>query len=416
MGQHVEKLAIAGGSPVRDVAQKAWPTWPVYDAAEERALLTVLHSGRWWYGEGNEGRQFEREFASYHAAQYGAVCASGTAALEATLRALEIGCGDEVVIPAYTFIATASAILAVGAVPIFADINPNTLTLDADSTSAVLTARTRAIIAVHVAGRPADMDALPALALARNLPLIEDAAQAHGAAWRGTPVGAIGRAGTFSFQASKNLNGGEGGIVVTRDGELADRVGSIINVGRSPMGSGRYAHPVHPGNLRLGEFQSAILRAQLTRLPAQNALRQLNAHYLRDLLAACEGIDLPWDDPRITSHAYHLFTFRLRSEFFGGRSAEEFAGALRAEGISCSPGYAPLYRELPFANYAPQRVNSCSRGRKAEDAMLYSNLHLPHCEQVCRDTLWLPQTLLLGTVADMNDIATAIVKIQRAWR
>ncbi len=329
-----DKLACEGGSPVRDTVARPWPAWPIYDEAEERALLATLHSGKWWYGEGTEGRTFEREFAAYQRARYGAVCASGTAALEIALRALEIGCGDEVIIPAYTFIATASAILTVGATPVFADIDPDTLTLDADFAASVLTPRTRAIVPVHVAGRPADLDALLALAQSHNLPLIEDAAQAHGAAWRGTPVGAIGTIGTFSFQSSKNLNGGEGGIVVTNDAALADRVGSIINVGRSQMGRGRYAHPVHPGNARLGEFQSAVLRAQLTRLPAQTALRQANAARLRALLAACEGVILPCDDPRITSHAYHLFTFRCRPEHFGQRGAAEIARALQRGGHS----------------------------------------------------------------------------------
>lgn len=409
-------MAVEGGNPIRDIIARPWPAWPIYDEAEERALLTVLHSGKWWYGEGAEGRAFEKEFAAYQGAQYGAVCASGTAALEIALRALEIGCGDEVIIPAYTFIATASAILTVGATPIFADIDPDTLTLDASSAASVLTPRTRAIVPVHVAGRPADLDALLALARSRNLPLIEDAAQAHGAAWRDMPVGALGTVGTFSFQASKNLNGGEGGIVLTNDAALADRIGSIINVGRSQMGSGRYAHPVHPGNARLGEFQSAVLRAQLTRLPAQTALRQANAAHLRSLLAACEGVVLPCDDPRITSHAYHLFTFRCRSEQFSWRGAEEIARLLRAEGLPCSPGYAPLYREPPFANYAPQRVNSCRGTDEAADCVSYTSLSLPKCEQVSRDTLWLPQTLLLGTHADMEDIAAAIIKVQQARR
>ncbi len=411
-----DKLAVEGGRPVRDVARRPWPAWPVYDAAEERALLDTLHSGHWWRGEGEQGRLFEQEFAAYHSAKHGAGCANGTAALEIALRALNIGYGDEVILPAYTFIATASAILAVGAAPVFADIDPHTLTLDAASAASLITPRTRALLPVHVAGRPADLDALLALAQLHNLPLIEDAAQAHGAAWRNTPVGAIGSIGIFSFQASKNLNGGEGGMVVTNDDALAERVESIINVGWSGQGSRRYAQPVHPGNYRPGEFQSAILRVQLTRLPQQTAQRQANANYLRSLLASLDGILLPFDDPRITSHAYHLFTFRFVSERFGGHSAGELAHALRAEGIPCSAGYAPLYRETPFAQYAPQLVNSCRANATQNDFVNYADVVLPHCEQVCRDTLWLPQTLLLAAPDDMDDVAAALIKIRQAWQ
>jgi dTDP-4-amino-4,6-dideoxygalactose transaminase len=401
-----QKLVIEGGTPVRDIACAPWPVWPVYDATEEQALLDVLHSGKWWGVEGDLGKQFEQEFAAYQHADYGLVCTNGTAALEIAFRALDIGCGDEVIVPPYTFIATASAALAVGATPVFVDILPDTLNIDPTQIEAAITPRTAAIIPVHIAGRPADMDAVLAIAARHRLAVIEDAAQAHGAEWRGTRVGALGDFGTFSFQASKNLNSGEGGMILTNKEALADAAWSRINVGRV-RGGHRYAHQVLGGNFRMTEFQSAVLRTQLRRLPEQTARRTANARYLCELLSEIPGISLPLDDPRITVHAYHLFTFRVDLDRLHGRTYPEFIEALNAEGIPCSDGYVPLYREGLFTRKSRKEVQWCQASR----AIDYTALHLPVCEQVCNDTIWFPQTLLLADRRDMEDIADAITKI-----
>jgi dTDP-4-amino-4,6-dideoxygalactose transaminase len=409
-----EQLAINGGVPVRNISQKPWPRWPIYDETEERALLDTLHSGEWWSVDGTQGQAFEQEFAAYHAAKHGTVCTNGTAALEVALRAADIGCGDEVIVPPYTFVATASAVLTVSATPVFVDIETDTLNIDAAQIEAAITPRTRAIIPAYIAGRPADMDVLLDVARRHDLIVIEDAAQAHGAAWRGTPVGALGDMGTFSFQASKNLNAGEGGIVLSNDAELAENIWSIINVGRSRVGQW-YEHPNLGGNFRLSEFQSAILRTQLARLPAQTALRQENARYLRSLLSdlsETNALLLPRDDPRITTHAYHLFTFRYVAAQWGGRPVVEVAKAIAAEGVPCTTGYVPLYKEGLFVRRAARQGTWCQIGR----AIAYPSLHLPACEQVCTDTLWLPQTLLLGTRQDMDDIAAVLLKVQSAWQ
>jgi len=401
-----EKLAIHGGTPVRDQARNPWPTWPIFDADEERALLGVLHSGNWWIVEGDEGKRFQEEFAAYHHARFGQVCTNGTAALEIALRALEIGCGDEVIIPPYTFIATASAVLAVGATPIFVDIQPDTLNIDPLQIEAAITSRTRAIIPVHMAGRPADMDAILAIAAKHHLAVIEDAAQAHGAEWRGTRVGALGDFGTFSFQASKNLNSGEGGMVLTNTETLADAAWSIINVGRYRDGH-LPGYQVLGGNFRMTEFQSCILRTQLARLPEQTARRNANARTLCELLSGVPGILLPFDDPRITCNAYHLFTFRVDLDRLQGRTFPEFLTALRAEGVPCSSGYIPLYGEGIFTRLS----HHDGHWRQTDSAPDYTALNLPVCEQVCRDTVWLPQTLLLAERSDMEDIAAALTKI-----
>ncbi len=320
-----------------------------------------------------------------------------------------MGCGDEVIVPPYTFVATASAVLAVGATPIFVDICGDTLNIDPSLVEAAITSRTRAIIPVHMAGRPADMDALTAIAQKHGLTVIEDAAQAHGAEWRGTKVGALGDMGTFSFQASKNLNSGEGGIVLTNSEALSDAAWSVANVGR--VRSGRwYEHKVLGSNLRLTEFQTALLRTQLKRLPEQTARRSANANYLGSQLVGVSGVGLMAEDSRITVHANHLFTFRYKAEAFGGVSYKEFVAALNAEGIPCSTGYVPLYRERLFERHAKCEGAWCQVGRRID----YPTMRLPECEAVCQDTVWLPQTCLLGTTADMDDIATAIVKLQKA--
>jgi len=405
-----EQLAIEGGSPVRDTRVKPWPCWPIYDDTEEKALLRVLRSGAWWSVPGGEGKEFEREFASYHDADFGVACSNGTVALEVALRALGIGCGDEVIVPAYTFVATASAVLGVGAVPVFVDIDPDTLNMDPAGIEAAVTAMTAAIIPVHIAGRPADMDSILSIARRLKLAVIEDAAQAHAAAWRGTRVGALGDIGTFSFQASKNLNAGEGGIVLTNRMEIADAAWSVVNIGRVRNGAW-YDHQVYGSNFRLTEFQSALLRTQLSRLPEQTQRRTTAALALRDCLSGIDGVRLPAADARITCHAYHLFTFRYEASAFGGRPVSEFLSALAAEGVPCSDGYIPLYREGLFVRHAARQDKGCHAGRQID----YPNQYLPVCEQVCADCVWLEQSLLLSDPREMSDIATAVSRIQRAW-
>jgi len=339
-----EMLALDGGSKVRN---RPWPRWPVWDEHEEQAVLDVLRSGRWWSVEGDRVHTFEREFAQFVQAAHAVCVTNGTAALEVCLRALGIGCGDEVIVPPYTFIATASSVLSVSATPVFVDIEAESLNIDPSRIEEAITPRTKAIIPVHIAGRPADMDGVLAIARKHGLYVIEDAAQAHAAEWKGRRVGAIGDLGTFSFQASKNLNAGEGGIIVSNDADLADRAWSVHNVGRTRSGKW-YEHHVVGGNFRMTERQAAILLAQMTRLPSQTETRTRNAEYLTELLSRIDGITTLPADPRVTRHAYHLYVFRYDPKHFGGRPREEFLQALVAEGIPASAGYVPLYKEIVF--------------------------------------------------------------------
>lgn len=377
------------------------PEWPVYDDAEEKALLEVLHSGKWGSTHGDVVATFEREFADYHQAAHAVCLTNGTLAIAAALRAAGVGIGDEVIVPPYTFIATASAALFVGAVPVFADVDPDTHLLDPAATEAAVTERTKAVIVVHLAGRPADLDAFIALGARHGLTIVEDAAQAHGAAYKGRPVGAIGDLGTFSFQSSKNITAGEGGAVLTDDERLATAVYSLVNVGRVP-GGGWYQHEAVGYNLRLTEFQAAILRVQLRRHPRQQELRERNARLLTDLLNEVDGVRLAPDDPAITAHGRHLFMLRIPALAAPGQR-EAALRTLAAEGLTgASAGYVPLHR-----NDAVIRESTAIAKRLGQP---YPVAVCPNADAVSADTIWLPQTYLLGTEDQTRTIAAAIAK------
>jgi dTDP-4-amino-4,6-dideoxygalactose transaminase len=402
-----DTLAIEGGTPVRS---RPWPRWPIFDETEEQAILEVVRSGKWWSVEGTKVREFEEAFARFQDAQFAVCVTNGTAALEVALRAAHIGCGDEVIVPPYTFIATATAVLAVGATPVFVDVEEESLNIDPTKIEEAITPRTRAIIPVHIAGCPADMDGVLEVARQYNLLVIEDAAQAHAAEWKGTKVGAIGDMGCFSFQASKNLNAGEGGAVLTNNPHWADQVWSVHNVGRV-RGGRWYEHHVLGSNFRMTEFQAAILLAQLKRLPEQTERRTQNAHRLTEMLSQIPGIRPPRPDPRVTRHAYHLYIFRYDRNHFGGRPREDFLKALNAEGIPGSAGYVPLYKERVFLN-RPISKDLCQLSTLKD----YSKVQCPVCERACyEEAVWLYQNMLLGDERDIEDIATAVAKVQRAF-
>ncbi len=394
-----QKLAIDGGKPAR---QRPFHPWPVYDHLEEEALLEVLHSGRWGVLDGTRVTEFEKQFANFQNAQFGICVPNGTLALQLALIALGVGPGDEVITTPYTFIATASSIIQVGATPVFVDIQPGSHNIDPDLIEGAITPRTRAIMPVHLSGRPADMDAILALAQKYNLLVVEDACQAWGSEWRGKKVGAIGNAGAFSFQASKNITAGEGGIVITNDEALSERCWSIHNVGRIRTGAW-YQHEVLGWNLRLPEWEGAILLVQLARLPGHMQRREENVNYLTRLIQAeVPGLIPPAKDPRITAHSHHLLILNYQPAAFGGHSRGEFVDAMSAEGITpISNGYVPLHQS-PAIWRAMGESN-------------ITHLSLPVAEQAGRESLWLNQHIFLGTHEDMEDLVEAAKKIQLAW-
>ena len=417
-------LAIHGGAPVRT---KPFPSWPYFDEQEEQALLQVLRSGNWWqfsYGQGVEllendtgddraqVSRFQEEFAAAHDCRYGIAAANGTATLELILRSLDIGPGDEVIVPPYTFIASASSILSIGAVPIFVDISPYTCNLDPARIEEAITPRTRAIMSVHFGGQSADMDAINAIADRHELYVLEDAAHAHGSEWKGKKCGSLSRAGSFSFQNSKNMTSGEGGAVTTNDRALAERCSSYLWAGREP-GRPWYEHHRLGWNYRLTEFQGAILRVQLRRLTEQTAIRDANGRYLAARLREY-GLQPAVLDERATKVSFHLFMFRYVPEEFGGMSREEFITALTAEGIPCSGGYVhPLYRNPMFLNKDFWKGSfPCVAPYAREFDYAEFIERCPASEAACKELVWLTQNLLLGSREDMDDIAMAVAKIQ----
>ena len=408
------RLAVDGGSPVRT---EPFPSWPVWDAADEEAVLSALRSGRWGSRPGSGFVDaFTTRFASFHQARRAIAVSNGTVALEVALRAIGVGPFDEVIIPAYTFVATATSVLSVGAIPVFADILPDTFLMDPDDAARRITPRTKAIVPVHIGGQPCDLDALLGMARSNGLALIEDAAQAVGASWRGRQIGAIGDIGTLSFQSSKNLNAGEGGALLTDDDALADRAWSLANCGRMPAGAW-YHHEIAGSNHRMTEIQGALLLSQLDRLPSQFDLREQNALLLDDGLSTVRGLTPQARDERVTGHAHHLYVSRYDHTAFGGRPRAWFLSALRAEGIPCSPGYeTPLHR-MPAVLSERRKwamlANECGRQVTCPDSPDEENL--PVTDRASNEEgVWFGQSVLLSDHRAMSQIIEAVSKIQ-AW-
>jgi len=398
-------LAINGGSPVRT---RPFTAWPQYGKEEEAALLAVLHS-RSWGGYQPAVKELEKNFAEYHGVPHAISCCNGTVALEVALRALGVGPGDEVIVPPFTFVASATAVLLCHAAPVFADIDPETFNLSAEAAEAAITPRTRAIVVVHFGGRPANMDAFQAVARKHGVALLEDAAHAHGARWNGTPVGGWGDAATFSFQDFKLMTAGEGGIVLTGSQQVADRCWAYCNQGRRWEGAW-FDHYTLGTNYRLSGFQASVLGAQLRRLPEQTRTRAANAAYLRERLREIPGLRLPEDDPRIENQPYYLLTFWYDSERFGGLPRDIALAACKAEGIPLKATYPhPLYRN-PVFSAERAALSGCRDWHGAQD---YARLSLPVAERVCRDGVWLSHNALLGDRNDIDDIIEALKKVQR---
>ena len=396
-------LALRGGPPART---RPFPAWPVYDATEEARLLRVLHSGHWGRLDGAEVAEFEDRFAAMHGCRHGIAVVNGTVALKIALLAAGIGAEDEVIVPPYTFVATATAVLEANAVPVFADIDLATFNLDTAAVARAITPRTKAIVPVHFAGQPADMDAILDLARARGILVLEDAAHAHGATYRDRPAGSLGHLATFSFQSSKNVTAGEGGIITTNDDGLARACRSMHNCGRVPEGVW-YEHHVVSGNYRLGEFQGAILNAQLGRLEEQAQTRERNGRRLAGALARIPGVHPQRRPAECTRHAYHLFMVRIDPAAFEASRAS-VRDALEAEGVPCSAGYGyslpdqPLFRNKAFGPFVP--------GARAR--LDYAGTRCRNSDLLCREqALWLGQNLLLGSDADVDDIVAAFEKV-----
>ena len=399
----LQTLAILGGPPIRT---RPFPSWPVVSEADELRLLRTLRSGKWGRLQGNEVAEFEQRFAALHGCQHGIAVVNGTVSLRLALMAAGLQAEDEVIIPPYTFFSTASAVIEANMIPVFADIDLDSFNLDPQALAAAITPRTRAVIPVHFAGQPAAMDAIRAIAQQHNLFVLEDAAHAHGASLNGQSAGSLSDAASFSFQSSKNLTCGEGGIITTNDDQLAASCRSLQNCGRIPTGAW-YEHHVISGNYRLGELQGAVLNSQLEQLESQTAIRDSNGRYLSERLAELPGLHPQKRPAACTRHSYHLFMLRLDGAAFEAPRAA-VVEALQAEGIPCSTGYGyslhqqPMFQHRAFGPYLQRVV----------DQLDYSRVSCPNSDLICREQgVWIEHAMLLGTRDDMEDIVRAFAKI-----
>jgi L-glutamine:2-deoxy-scyllo-inosose/3-amino-2,3-dideoxy-scyllo-inosose aminotransferase len=405
MGQH---LAISGGTPV---AQWEAPRWPVSGPEEERRLLQVLHDGP-WAGSGPMERRFGDAWASFCGSRFCILTTGGTTALQLALEALDIGYGDEVLVPGTTWQATAVAVVDVNAVPVLVDVEPDTWCLDPEAAEAAITPRTRALMAVHTFGRMADLDALRSVAQRHGLAIIEDCAHAHGARWRDRGAGTVGDVGCFSFQESKVLTAGEGGAVITDDERLAARLDSLRNCGRpSPLLPVERQSPPGSGNFRLTEWQAAVLLAQLERLPEQVEQRERAAAVLDDRLAELPGVAPLRRHAAITCQSYYAYGFRFIPESWEGISRELFRRAVGAE-LGSSVLGAPYE---PLNDCSLYRPRSKRRHRLGDDywaAIDPAWYPLPVSERICREEgVLLSHRYLLLPPAAMEQLATAIEKV-----
>jgi len=407
------KLALNGGERSAANLTSLVPPWPVADEEAKKSVLGVLEGYDWCrIYDYSRVHKFELAFADYHDASHAIAVANGTVALELALLASGVKAGDEVLVPALTFIASASAIACIGAIPIFVDSDHENLAISAKDAEARITKKTKAIIGVHYGGYPIDFDAIKPLARKNDLVLIEDCAHAHGTEWKGRKVGAIGDVGGFSFQASKSLAAGEGGVVLTDSDQIAEMALLIHNIGRA-LGKPGYLHSILSSNYRMTEMQGALLLSLMRHLPWQTEYKHEVGAYLAEKLRGIGGVDPLKHDERITKRGYYFFIIKYNAEQFGGIDRDTFIQALNAEGVPCGAGYGvPLYRNAAFMPENLAQVGTLA-GQKLPD---YAKMHLPIVERFCAEQqITIPHTLLLAGRQGADIIVDAITKIKENY-
>ena len=413
------KLALKGGTPVRT---KPFPSWPQGGEEEKKWLDKVLFSSRWFAGlQGDDpesvGTLFGKKFAQLHGAVFALPVANGSVAIEIGLKALGIKPGDEVIVPPYTFISTATSVLMVGALPVFADIDPESYCLDPQDVARRITPNTRALLPVHLGGQMSDMPALKELAIKHNLVILEDCAQAIDSAMLGKKAGTWGHTGTFSFQSNKTITSGEGGLVMTDDPEVAQSIVALRAFGRFRNSRGVRSSDLTcqqlSSNYRLSEFQSAVLLGQLERFGRQDQIRQTNATKLTQGLNQVPGFRHVRKEFPDLKHGYYYYILRYDPGAFGGLDPDGLCAALNAEGIPFVPGdRKPLYRHPVFEieslseHFSPKVLN------RYRESMNPERLACPQAEAACRNTILLRHQVLLGSEKDMGDIVEAVHKVQ----
>lgn len=401
-------LAILGGSPVRS---RPFSPWPQYKQSDIDRVVRQIES-RHWGGfplPGPVSGEFAQRFAEIHGAKYGLCLANGTVAITVALQAAGIGFGDEVIVPAYTWDGTATAVLAAGAIPIFADVDPDTYCLAPESVRRAITSRTRAIVPVHLAMRFADMDALRAIAAEHTLAIVEDCAHAHDGQWNGQGAGSMGDAGTFSFQESKLMTSGEGGICITSRLDCFEAMQTIVNCGRASV-TDQHGIRKLGSNYRMTELQACLLVGQLESLPELREKRRRNAALLSRLLSGIEGVRVLPEQPQMTSPTFYTYVFQYRPARFPAPSRDLFVAAVEKEGVPCDGRfYEPVHHSDLF--YAiPENSPQLSMGR--DTPVDYLTVSCPVAERAAyEEAVWLPQFVLIGERSDVEDVAHAISKV-----
>jgi len=403
------KLAIKGGKPICD-KNFEWAKWPVFDSTDLKAVEKVIKGGHWCrLYEGSWAEKFEKKWAEFHDAKYCISTSNGTVSLELALKALGVKGPDEVITTPVTFIATASSISEVGAIPVFADVDPETGQISASAIEEKITDRTKGVIGVHYSGYPFDIDSVRRVCKKYNLFLIEDCAHAHGTKWKNKGVGTFGDFGSFSFQASKSLTAGEGGAVITNKKSLYEKALLIHNIGRV-LGKPGYFHYILSSNYRLSEIQAGLLLSQLKRLKKQVEIKEKNCKYLSDNLKELGLLPLP-EDKRITNHGYYFVLFKYQKEEFGGVDRDVFLEAMRAEGIPFGKAYGyPLYRNPSFSKKYLKMIYPENILKLLPD---YENMYLENAENFCRIQITLGHQILLSPKYKLQKIIDAVEKIKK---
>jgi perosamine synthetase len=403
------KPALLGGTPVH---QGPWPNWPIWRESWEPAIIDVLRSGHWYRGNGEHVADFETGYAKLIGAKRCLATASGTTALLVALHVMDVDAGDEVIVSPFTFIATYNAILINKALPVLADTDPATLTMDPASIESRITDRTRAVLPVHIYGIPCDMDPINAIARQHKLAVIEDACQAWLAEYKGRKCGVLADLGCFSFQNSKHIPAGEGGAVTGNSDDLLDRCHAFHNCGRA-CGNFKGDRPyfTRGSNYRMQQMQAVMLIQQFDKLVQETARRRENADYLTAGLKQIPGVQ-PVRLPENSRPVWHLYPFRYEAQQFNGLPRDRFAHALSAEGIPCSGGYQEQYfdglLDEAIQSRGFKRLFSAQRLKAYRDSFQ----DLKGNRQVCATTVAFGQNMLLADRSHMDQILEAIRKIQ----
>jgi L-glutamine:2-deoxy-scyllo-inosose/3-amino-2,3-dideoxy-scyllo-inosose aminotransferase len=397
-------LAVLGGTPIRI---EPYPNWPVFDERDIQAISQVIRSGRWggYPYPGPQTAEFARRFAEMQGGGYAVPMANGTVTMEVALRAMNIGWGDEVLVPAYTFQATAAAVMSAGAIPVIVDVDFETYCIDPKATEAAITPQTKGIIPVHLGAEMADMDAIMDLAERNSLVVIEDCAHAHGAKWRGKGAGTFGHFGSFSLQSSKTLTTGEGGMLLCRTPDLSARAASLIDCGRPHDEAGTLF--TMGANYRMTELQAALGVIGLDRFPEQAKQRESMAAYMDEALSELPGVRMLKRDARHTTRSFYQYIFAIDPMTFKAKH-DIVCYALEKEGIPCDVGYQAMHHyELfqPKLSHLP--VPSAFPAYFDFDKMSF-----PIAEHASEEeAIWLDESIFRAGQKGVDDVILALKKI-----